>query len=117
MPTPTLRPLKAFTAEAAGYVQRADFPQVIRLLDRFFGHAGYSLTSLFGDEQRRIVKLILNSTLTDVETSLTTIYQNHASLLHFSSRPGCPNRLRSRWPRVSPSMPACAAPLKPIQST
>jgi len=81
---------EAFTVEAAGYVQRADFPEVIRLLDRFFGHAGYSLTSLFGDEQRRIVKLILNSTLTDVETSLTTIYQNHASLLHFLFQAGLP---------------------------
>ncbi|MGP8251792.1 MAG: DUF3536 domain-containing protein [Terracidiphilus sp.] len=79
-----------FALEAAGHVQQADFPEVIRLLDRFYGHADYSLTSLFGDEQRRIVRLILNSTLTDVETSLTTIYQNHASLLHFLFEAGLP---------------------------
>jgi hypothetical protein len=65
-------------------VQRADFPEVIRLLDRFYGHADYSLTSLFTDEQRRIVQLILNSTLWDIENSLTTIYQDHASLLALS---------------------------------
>jgi hypothetical protein len=71
-------------------VQHADFPEVIRLLDRFYGQAGYSLTSLFRDEQRRIVKLILSSTLNDVENSLTGIYQNHASLLHYLFEAGLP---------------------------
>jgi len=80
----------SFMAEASGHVSRADFPEVIRLLDRFYGHASYSLTSLFRDEQRRIVKLILNSTLTDVENSMTTIYEDHASLLHFLSQAGLP---------------------------
>jgi alpha-amylase/alpha-mannosidase (GH57 family) len=81
---------EAFSADAAGHVQRADFPEVIRVLDRFYGHADYSLTSLFTDEQRRIVQLILNSTLWDIENSLTTIYQDHASLLHYLSQAGLP---------------------------
>jgi alpha-amylase/alpha-mannosidase (GH57 family) len=80
----------AFAAQAASHVQRADFPEVIRLLDRFYGHMDYSLTSLFTDEQRRIVQLILNSTLSDIESSLTTIYEDHASLLHFLSQAGLP---------------------------
>jgi alpha-amylase/alpha-mannosidase (GH57 family) len=80
----------AFAAEAAEHVARADFPEVIRILDRYYGHAGYSLTSLFGDEQRRIVKFILNSTLWDIENSLTSIYQDHASLLHYLSQAGLP---------------------------
>jgi hypothetical protein len=50
----------------------------------------YSLTSLFTDEQRRIVQLILNSTLWDIENSLTTIYEDHASLLHYLSQAGLP---------------------------
>jgi alpha-amylase/alpha-mannosidase (GH57 family) len=81
---------EAFSADAAGHVLRADFPEVIRLLDRFYGHADYSLISLFTDEQRRIVRLILNSTLSDIENSLTTIYQDHASLLHYLSHAGLP---------------------------
>jgi alpha-amylase/alpha-mannosidase (GH57 family) len=81
---------ESFAKEAAGHVQSADFAEVIRLLDRFYGHAGYSLTSLFRDEQRRVVNLILNTTLTDVENSLTGIYQNHASLLHFLFQTGLP---------------------------
>jgi alpha-amylase/alpha-mannosidase (GH57 family) len=80
----------AFAAQAAEQVQRADFPEVIRLLDRYYGHVDYSLTSLFRDEQRRIVRLILNSTLWDIENSLTRIYEDHASLLHFLSQAGLP---------------------------
>jgi alpha-amylase/alpha-mannosidase (GH57 family) len=79
-----------FAHQAAEAVQRALFPEVIRLLDRYYGHVDYSLTSLFTDEQRRIVQLILNSTLWDIETSLTTIYEDHASLLHFLSQAGLP---------------------------
>jgi alpha-amylase/alpha-mannosidase (GH57 family) len=81
---------EALAGEAAGYVQRADFPAVIRLLDRFYGHMDYSLTSLFTDEQRRIVQVILTSTLSDIENSLTGIYEDHASLLHFLSQAGLP---------------------------
>ena len=41
------------------------------------------MTSLFADEQQRILKRILNQTLTDVEDSLIRIYEEHATLLHF----------------------------------
>ncbi len=80
----------AFSAQAEQKVQRALFPEVIRLLDREYGRVDYSLTSLFSDEQRRIVELILNSTLWDIENSLTTIYEDHASLLHYLSHAGLP---------------------------
>jgi alpha-amylase/alpha-mannosidase (GH57 family) len=81
---------EVFAMTAADHVLRADFPEVIRLLDRYYGHVDYSLTSLFTDEQRRIVQLILNSTLWNIESALTTIYEDHASLLHFLSQAGLP---------------------------
>jgi alpha-amylase/alpha-mannosidase (GH57 family) len=81
---------QAFAAEAAEQVKNADFPDAIRLIDRYYGHVNYSLTSLFKDEQRRIVQLILNSTLWDIESSLTNIYEDHASLLHYLSQAGLP---------------------------
>ncbi len=81
---------EAFAKEATEQVQRADFPEVIRQLDRYYGHVDYSLTSLFTDEQRRIVKIILNSTLQDIEKSLTGIYEEHASLLHYLFSAGLP---------------------------
>jgi hypothetical protein len=81
---------ETFAKQATTEVEHADFPDVIRLLDQYYGKVNYSLTSLFSDEQRRIVKLILNSTLFDIENSLATIYQDHASLLHFLSKAGLP---------------------------
>ncbi len=81
---------ESFAAEAADSVLRADFPQAIRLIDRVYGSADYSLTSLFTDEQRRIIRMILDSTLSDIESSLTSIYQDHASLLHYLSQAGLP---------------------------
>ncbi len=75
---------------------RADIAEVIRLIDRQFAEPGpdgkpqptrtYSLTSLFQDEQRRILGLILQSTLTEVEGSISAIYETQASLLHFLSQ-------------------------------
>jgi len=79
-----------FKGQAAEHVVRADFPEVIRIIDRYYGHVDYSLTSLFTDEQRRIVKLILNATLWNIESSLTSIYEDHASLLHYLSQAGLP---------------------------
>ncbi len=81
---------ESFASDASSHVLRADFPEVIRLLDRYYGHVGYSLTSLFTDEQRRIIQIILNSTLWNIESSLTTIYEDHASLLHYLSQAGLP---------------------------
>jgi alpha-amylase/alpha-mannosidase (GH57 family) len=81
---------ETFVTHTADHVLRADFPQVIRLIDSYYGHVDYSLTSLFTDDQRRIVQLILNSTLWDIEKSMTTIYEDHASLLHFLSQAGLP---------------------------
>ena len=81
---------EAFASQAAEDVQRADFPQAMRLIDSYYGHVDYSLTSLFTDEQRRIVQIILNSTLADIEKSLTSIYEEHASLLHYLTQAGLP---------------------------
>jgi alpha-amylase/alpha-mannosidase (GH57 family) len=76
-------------ALAREQVRSANFPEVIRLLDRYYD-LDYSLISLFRDEQRRIVQIILNSTLSDIEASLKTIYEDHASLLHYLAQAGLP---------------------------
>ncbi len=76
-------------AQAREQVLRANFPEVIRVLDRYYD-LDYSLTSLFRDEQRRIIQIILNSTMSDIESSLKNIYEDHASLLHYLSQAGLP---------------------------
>ena len=80
----------SFVQEAAACMQRADLPEVVRMLDRNFGRIDYSLTSLFLDDQRRIIKMILNSTLGNIESAVTSIYNDHASLLHYLSQAGLP---------------------------
>jgi alpha-amylase/alpha-mannosidase (GH57 family) len=78
----------AFSNNIRNAIQRADLPEVIRLIDSFFGTIAYSLTSLFADEQHRILRTILDSTLAEMEDSLRKIYEDHASLLHFLTESG-----------------------------
>jgi alpha-amylase/alpha-mannosidase (GH57 family) len=62
---------------------RADNTELIRLLDESFGKKVYSLRSIFRDEQRRIVRLILNEKLMDTEAAYRTLYETNAQLIHF----------------------------------
>jgi alpha-amylase/alpha-mannosidase (GH57 family) len=71
-------------------VDRADIPAVVRLFDRHFGESIYSLTSLFNDEERRILKIILEPTLVEAENTFSAIYERHSSLLQFLSQAGLP---------------------------
>ena len=48
----------------------------------------YSLTSLFADEQHRILRIILDRTVSEMEDSLRKIYEDHASLLHYLTESG-----------------------------
>jgi alpha-amylase/alpha-mannosidase (GH57 family) len=73
----------AFLALARESIRRANLPELIRQIDGYFGGTVYSLTSLFSDEQHRILTGILNQTLSEVEGSLMRIYEEHATLLDF----------------------------------
>jgi alpha-amylase/alpha-mannosidase (GH57 family) len=85
-----------FSTDIGTAIRRANLPEVIRLIDRFFGQGvapgespiAYSLTSLFADEQHRILNTILNQTISEMEDSLRKIYEDHASLLHFLTETG-----------------------------
>lgn len=77
-------------ASAGRSFERADFPAVVRLLDRRFGELPYSLRSLFRDEQRRVLDLILRSTVAEVESDLRAAFRHHAPLLRFLGDLGTP---------------------------
>jgi alpha-amylase/alpha-mannosidase (GH57 family) len=79
-----------FSRDIATAMRRVNLPEVIRLIDHFFGGMAYSLLSLFADEQHRILRTILTQTLSEVEDSLRKIYQDHASLLDFLTDTGMP---------------------------
>ncbi len=69
---------------------RVDIPEVVRLLDKRFGEKTYSLRSLFRDEQRRIVKSILSSTVAEAEAAYLQLYEHHAALMRFITSLGTP---------------------------
>jgi alpha-amylase/alpha-mannosidase (GH57 family) len=82
--------LSALAKEIEDAVDASNLTEVVRLMDDHFGESRFSLTSLFADEQRRIVKSILDPAMESLETALTDLYSSHASLLHFLARSGLP---------------------------
>jgi hypothetical protein len=76
--------------EIKGSYESADFPETIRVMDRHFGQAAYSLKSLFKDEQRRILDEILASTREDLENRLRLITERYTPLMKFLEGVGAP---------------------------
>ena len=68
----------------------ADFPEVIRLLDKHFGMSTYSLKGLFRDEQRKVLHSILESSLSDIEDAYLQVYERHFPPMRFLSELGYP---------------------------
>ena len=68
----------------------ADIAEGILLFDREFDTTRYSLMSLFREEQRRILQLLLDHTLAEMEGTMRTMYDDHISLLHYLSLSGMP---------------------------
>ncbi|HEV2379983.1 MAG TPA: DUF3536 domain-containing protein [Terriglobia bacterium] len=73
-----------------GAFSQADTPEVIRLMDENFGKQIYSLKSLFRDEQRKIVNLVLEEALEEASAAQRSIYENHAPLMRFLIGLGIP---------------------------
>lgn len=79
-----------FTAKMQKAILSADMTEAVRVFVREFDSTGYSLRSLFRDEQQRILQLLLDTTLTEMEGTLRTMYADHISLLHYLSLSGMP---------------------------
>jgi hypothetical protein len=62
---------------------KADTAAVIRILDEEFRENTFSLHSLFRDEQRKIVDLLLKDSLNSAAAAYRTIYENQAPLIRF----------------------------------
>jgi len=74
---------RALTQEAKDPFSRADFAEVIRIMDRRFGESNYSVRSLFRDEQRKVLDAILTSTLQEAEALYRQIYEHRAPMMRF----------------------------------
>jgi len=68
----------------------ADFPEVIRLLDRHFGTSTYSIKNLFLDEQRKVLDNILESALSEIEAAYYQVYEYYYPPMRFLSELGNP---------------------------
>lgn len=77
-------------ADGGGAFEHGDLAQVIRLLDKYFGDVSLSLRSLFRDEQRRVLDLILASTLNETEDEFRDVYLHQAPLMRFLNTLGTP---------------------------
>jgi hypothetical protein len=68
----------------------ADFTRTIRVLDKVFADATFDLKSLFADEQRKVLQLLLQTTLEEIEADYRQLYEHHTPLLRFLKDAGTP---------------------------
>ncbi len=78
------------TRELTEAFGRAEVTEIIPLLEKHFGKSTFSLRTLFRDEQRKLLDLLLAETLGDVESSYRRVYERHAPLMRFLARLGLP---------------------------
>jgi len=67
-----------------------DLTEAIRRIDERFGESTYSLRTLFRDEQRKVLDVILESTLSDAEALYRQIYEHNAFFMRFLKDMGNP---------------------------
>ena len=81
---------EALVKEISTAFARADFPKTILLLGKHFGTSTYSLTSLFADERRKVLNVIMEPTLRETEAAYSSLYEHHAPLIRFLTGAGAP---------------------------
>ncbi len=73
---------------------QSNVPEVIVLINRYFGARNYSLWHLFKQEQQNILNQVLRSTMEEVETSFRQVYEHHYPLMQIK------NDIRLPLPRM-----------------
>jgi alpha-amylase/alpha-mannosidase (GH57 family) len=81
---------KTMIRDVAEAFARADMPEVIRRLDKDFLELGFSLRSLFRDEQRRVLDAVLATSLAEADSVYRSLYEHNAPLLRFLVDLGIP---------------------------
>jgi alpha-amylase/alpha-mannosidase (GH57 family) len=68
----------------------ADIHEVLQVMGKELGEATSSLRSMFRDDQRAILKLILNDSVDEAETAYRQIFEHRTPLIHFLRGLGVP---------------------------
>ena len=76
-------PYAALVKDAKAAFERADFPELIRLMDKHFGTSNYSLKNLFRDEQTRVLNQILAATRQEIHNTYRLLTDRYATLTRF----------------------------------
>jgi hypothetical protein len=80
---PGLAPLQTVKDQILEAFRSLDLSALVRLMDRHFGCSSYTLKSLFRDTQRRVVGLILESSLSDIEQEYRQVLERYELLMRF----------------------------------
>ena len=62
---------------------RADTAEIIRMFDQAFDKRTFSLRSLFRDEQRKVINVILTESLAATAAAYRSVYESQAPLIRF----------------------------------
>lgn len=63
--------------------EKSEMRELVRTMDKHFGLSAYSLRSLFRDERRKVLDVILKSARANAEASFRQLYERDAPLMRF----------------------------------
>ncbi|HTT65894.1 MAG TPA: DUF3536 domain-containing protein [Bryobacteraceae bacterium] len=81
---------QAMARDATDVFRRGDIPELIRVVDRNFNTETFSLRYLFRDEQRKIVRKILEQATAEAATLYRSFYAQYGTLIRFVTDLGIP---------------------------
>jgi (1->4)-alpha-D-glucan 1-alpha-D-glucosylmutase len=74
---------QASVSELTEAFGRVDVPQILRLIDKYFGESTYSLASLFRDVQRQVLRQLMGAGLNDIMDAYHRIFEQNLPLMRF----------------------------------
>ena len=80
----------ALVARISEVFSKGDLADILRAFDREMGPSVYSTKSLFRDDQRMVLRHILDSTLDEAEKAFRQIHERHSALIQFLHELGVP---------------------------
>ncbi|WP_040495151.1 DUF3536 domain-containing protein [Fulvivirga imtechensis] len=73
--------LEELHTEITKAFRKSNIYEIFNLMDKYFGSHNYSFWHLFRDEQRKIMELVMDSTLKSAEGTIYQLYENNYPIL------------------------------------